>query len=329
MSSWTPERIMETSRAFMESRILLTGAELNVFTHLCGPPKSLEEVAGLLYTSVRGTAILLDALAAMGVVCKTDGRYTCPPEHAKVLSADSPGTALPMLRHMASIWGRWSGLTDAVRVGTVDCTPEIFHDPEEIESFISAMHVIGQKLAVSIAERCEAAGSTNLLDVGGATGTYAEAFLRRYPTMRATIFDRPEVIELARKRLGQTDLMPRIALAAGNFYEDEFPGGHDLVLLSAIIHQNSPEQNVELYKKSFRALVSGGRILIRDHIMEVDRTQPPAGAIFAINMLVATASGDCYTFDEIESTLTAAGFTEARLIQTGRAMDGLIEAYKR
>ena len=329
MSSWTPERVLEISRAFMESRILLTGVEMDVFTLLCDSPKSVDEVASILKTSVRGTAILLDALTAMGLLSKVDGRYVCPKETPKVLSADSPETVLPMLRHAAGLWSRWSQLTEIVREGTVKRPPEVFQEPLELEAFIGAMHVIGKHLAGRIAERCKAEASRSLLDVGGATGTYAEAFLRHYPAMRATVFDRPAVIEFARKRLAQTDLMARITLAAGDFYMDELPGGHDLALLSAIIHQNSPEQNVELYRKIFRALVPGGRILIRDHVMNAERTQPCDGALFAVNMLVATALGNCYTFDEIRDTLTAAGFTGIRLIQSGGAMDGLIEAYRR
>jgi len=46
-------------------------------------------------------------------------------------------------------------------------------------------------------------------------------------------------------------------------------------------------------------------------------------------MLVATASGNCYTFDEIRDTLAAAGFTSIRLIQSGDAMDGIIDAFRR
>jgi len=104
--------------------------------------------------------------------------------------------------------------------------------------------------------------------------------------------------------------------------------GADLALISAIIHSNSPEQNLELYRKVFRALAPGGRILIRDHIMEPDRARPRGGAIFAINMLVGTDGGGTYTYKEVENDLTAAGFTKVRLIQQGEQMDGLIEAFK-
>lgn len=78
----------------------------------------------------------------------------------------------------------------------------------------------------------------------------------------------------------------------------------------------------------FRALVPGGRIVIRDHVMASDRTRPKDGAIFAVNMLVGTSGGNTYTYDEIEDGLTHAGFIRVRLLQSGEHMDGLVEGFK-
>lgn len=328
MNQWTSERILEFSRSFMEPRIVLTAVEMDLFTLLSDFPKSLDEICTARQTAARGTAILLDALAAMGLLLKENGRYGCPKDVAALLSADSPASVLPMMRHGATLWPRWSQLTEIVRKGAAERPAGIFEDELELRAFIGAMHVVGKPAAAAIAESAHAETCYNLLDVGGATGTYAEAFLRKYPGMRATVFDQPAVIRFAQDRLKATGLMDRFSLVAGDFYADELPGGHDLALLSAIIHQNSPEQNLALYQKVFRALVSGGRVLIRDHVLSPDRTQPRGGAIFAVNMLTGTSGGNCYTFDEIRAGLEAAGFIRVRLLQSGERMDALVEAVK-
>ncbi|MFH1572108.1 MAG: hypothetical protein ABIL09_29220 [Gemmatimonadota bacterium] len=69
-------------------------------------------------------------------------------------------------------------------------------------------------------------------------------------------------------------------------------------------------------------------LVIRDHIMEEDRTRPPAGALFALNMLVGTAGGDTYTFEEVRQGLDAVGFTDITLLRQGESMDGLVTARK-
>jgi SAM-dependent methyltransferase len=325
----TPEEILKLAQGFMESRILLSAAELNLFTILQKAPLSDREVAEKIKGDVRAVAMLLDAVAAMGLLTKRDGMYRCDGALAHLLAEDSPDSILPMVLHMASLWPRWSRLTDIAK--DIPAAKEEFdfsRNEEELHAFIGAMHSIGAPLAKKIAASVQAGNSRALLDVGCGSGTYTIAFLRAAPEMRATVFDLPDVIEMARERLGREGLLDRVTLVAGSFYDDELPGGHDLVLISAIIHSNSLEENVDLYKKAFRALKPGGRILIRDHIMEPDRTHPKDGAVFAINMLVGTSGGGCYTYEEIEAGLSQAGFTRVRLFQQGEHMDGIVEGFK-
>jgi len=65
-----------------------------------------------------------------------------------------------------------------------------------------------------------------------------------------------------------------------------------------------------------------------DFPMNADHTQPTTGAIFAVNMLVATLGVSTYTFEEIYERLNAVGFCNIRLIQPDKQMDGLVEALK-
>jgi predicted O-methyltransferase YrrM len=190
------------------------------------------------------------------------------------------------------------------------------------------MDVIAKPLAPRIVADVRPGSSRHLLDVGGASGTYTIAFLQAAPEMTATLFDEPEVVEIARERLTKAGVLDRVTLVPGDFYRDQLPPSHDLAFLSAIIHQNSPEQNVSLFRNVFRSLERGGRVVIRDHVMEPDRTRPKEGAVFAVNMLVSTAGGRTYTYEEIRACLEQAGFAKVRLLRKGEHMDALIEAFK-
>jgi predicted O-methyltransferase YrrM len=325
----SPEEILKLARNFMESRILLSGAELNLFSILSRSPLSAQEVSDRIQGELRAITILLDALAAMGLLIKHGETYHSAPSASPFLSDDSPRSVLPMVLHMAHLWKRWSRLTSVAKgmneLGN-DVVPS--RDADEMRAFIGAMHVIAEPRAQNIIAAVNPGEAKKLLDVGGASGTYTIAFLKNNPEMKATLFDRPEVIEMARERFEKVGLLDRVTLISGDFYEDEFPDEHDLVFVSAIIHQNSPEQNVDLYKKAFRSLDKGGRIVIRDHVMEQDRIHPRDGAIFAVNMLMGTQGGDTYTYEEIKTDLLEAGFTDVRLIKKGEHMDALVEAFK-
>jgi precorrin-6B methylase 2 len=329
MSESSPEGILRLAQGFMESRILLSAAELNLFTVIRGTPLTAHEVAIRIGADVRALTFLLDALAAMGFLVKRGQMYQCEGSSSPFLAEGSPNSVLPMVSHMATVWTRWSRLTDIVRgIGEAKEEFEFSRNPDELRAFIDAMHVVAGPMAKQIVAAVNAGSSRALLDVGGGSGTYTIAFLRAVPEMKATLFDLPEVIEMARERLTKEGLLGRTTLVAGDFYQHEFPGGHDLALISAIIHSNSPEQNLDLYKKVFKSLNPGGRILIRDHVMEPDRAHPKDGAIFAINMLVGTGGGGTYTYEEIERDLSQAGFTRVRLLRQGEHMDALVEGFK-
>ena len=324
---FTAESIYGIARNFMECRLFLTGVELNLYSLVSSSPLSAEEIAGELKSDLRATTYLLDALSALGFLEKGKGRYRTAPSAAPFLSESEPTSILPGLMHTAHLWQTWSQLTDVVRNGGPAKRDTPGYKDDRLTAFIGAMHVGAAGAADGIVEAITPGSARALIDVGGGSGSYSIAFLNASPEMKATLFDLPPVIEMARKRVGDSGLLDRVTLVPGNFYKDTLPAGHDLALLSAIIHQNSDDQNRALYKKVFDALDSGGRIIVRDHVMEPDRTRPVSGAIFAINMLVNTPGGGTYTFEEIKEGLNEAGFERVRQLQSQR-MFSLVEAFK-
>jgi predicted O-methyltransferase YrrM len=323
-----PMTVLEKVSGFMQSRIVLTGAELNLFTQIQRGMDSVETLARANKLNQRALTRLLDALTVHGLLSKENSRYQLT-EAGRFLSSDHPESMLPMALHMNELWATWGRLTDAVTLGkNPDWALPSQKSEKSRNAFIGAMHVVGKRLSMEIAEALDLSPYHKLLDIGGASGTYTIAFLEKNPNMKAVIFDLKSVIPFAEDRLKAAGVANRVECVGGDFYTDELPEGCDLALLSAIIHQNSPEQNLELYRKIHRALAPGGTIMIRDHIMDESRTRPPAGAMFAINMLVATEGGDTYTFPEIGNALKQTGFERIRQIRHGERMDCIVTARK-
>jgi SAM-dependent methyltransferase len=336
---WSPEREREVSgvtgpaehllaevRAFVKSRVILTAAALDIFTILHGKPATARQLAGRLRLQPRGTTRVLDCLVTLGLLEKRNEAYSLT-SSGELLSSRHPETILPMVLHLDALWDSWGGLTETVKRGKNPKRAVIRErDTKSLKAFIGAMHVVGRNLAAGIVASYDAGGFSRLLDIGGGSGTYTIAFLKKDSKMTAVLLDLKRVIPMARERLRAEGLLKRVKLAASDFYKDELPSGCDLALLSAIIHQNSPGENLALFRKIRRALEPGGALLIRDHIMDESRTSPPAGALFALNMLVNTAGGDTYTFSEVKKGLERAGFVDVRLVRTGERMDCLVEA---
>src|SRR4030042_4200298 len=151
MTKTTPEELLNTVRKFMESRILLSAAELDLYTLLADKFMTAQEIADKVKVTLRGITILLDALAAMGLLEKNDSRYRCTEETAVLLSKNSPASVLPMVMHSVGLWKRWSTLTDVVRHGIERKKPSVLNSGDgEREAFIGAMHTVASRTAPSI-----------------------------------------------------------------------------------------------------------------------------------------------------------------------------------
>jgi predicted O-methyltransferase YrrM len=234
-----------------------------------------------------------------------------------------------MVRHLSNCLSRWAQLATVTQNGgPAERSPSIRGEEADLAAFIGGMHNLSAPFADEVVGRLKPFEFSHLLDIGGASGTWTMAFLKAAPEAKATLFDLPPVISMAEKRLGEAGFAEKVTLVAGDYNVHELPKGADLAWLSAICHQNSREQNRELFAKTHRALTDDGQLVIRDVVLDPSRTRPVRGALFAVNMLIATDGGDSYTLEEYTEDLHKAGFDEVTLVNQDEFMNSLIRARK-
>jgi SAM-dependent methyltransferase len=323
------ESVLDLAAQFRASCVLGAAAELDLFNALGTQALRAEDLAGKIRGDVRATRTLADALAGLGLLEKhADESYTLPPA-VRPLLTDDPHSVLPMVLHNMNLLRSWSKLAATVRTGKPPEREASIRGAEaDRAAFIAAMHSISMAVADGLVARLGPPPFTHLLDVGGASGTWTLAFLRAVPGATATLFDLPDALHHAQVRLAGSEFSDRVTLQAGDFYVDPLPAGADYAWVSAIIHQHSRTESRALFAKIHTALQPGGRIAIRDVVMQPDRTRPVFGALFAINMLVGTATGGTFTFDEIAADLETAGFHAPRLAVAADDMTSVVEATK-
>ena len=141
-------------------------------------------------------------------------------------------------------------------------------------------------------------------------------FVKKDVLNRATVFDLPEIIPITKKYIDTEGLSAQFDFICGDYNKDDWGKAYDMAFLSAIIHINSLDENQKLVQKCFDSLNKNGLIVIQDHVMSEMRTEPYAGALFALNMLVGTENGDTYTESEIRNWLSHSGFSEIIRVET-------------
>ena len=319
-----PASIREFAASFQKSRILLSGFELDVFTNIDESGTTNNQLSDKLNLDEHACERLLNALASLDFLKKQNNRFFNTPESFTFLSKKSP-EYLGGLGHTNHLWNTWSNLSKVVKTGVAAHPDEInVRGDEWLSSFISAMHDRAIKQAPQQLANIDLSGVKFLLDVGGGSGAYSMEFVSRKPDIKATVFDLPNVVPITNQYIDKAGFSGKIITVTGDYTTDELPAGFDLVFLSAIIHSNSLEVNRKLIKKCFAALKENGRIIIQDWIMNNERTQPTSGAIFAINMLVGTEAGDCYTEQEVAEMLTVAGFKNSSRIEFESGLSQMI-----
>jgi SAM-dependent methyltransferase len=310
-----PDDLLQMIRGFQESRAALTAIELDAFTAV-GKGASGKEVAAKLGTGPRATEMLLNALVALGLLTKHDGRFHNTPATARYFVAGSPDDARVGMLHTVHLWPRWSTLTECVRKGTSVTYKETTEREEEwTEAFIAAMHRNARARAPLVVQAVGSEGVRRMLDVGGGSGAYSIAFAKANEQLHVELLDVPAVLPIAQRHIDEAGLGQRIKTRAGDLRIDKFGQGFDLVLVSAICHMLGPEENLDLLKRCHEALASGGRIVISDFVLEADKTTPRFGALFALNMLVGTREGSSYSENEYAAWLKDAGFSDIRRIR--------------
>ena len=321
---WTPASIREVATGFQASRVLLTAIELRIFSVMTSEGLTSAEVASRIGSEARATDRLLNALCAIGLLWKRQGRFRNTSASARFLDESSP-EFVAGLGHTAGLWRTWSGLTETVRQGTPAPRPAINDRGDSwVKPFIAAMHYRAQQQAPVVAGLISLDGVARVLDVGGGSGAFAMAFVKRQPHVTAVVFDLPAVAPLAQRHINEAGLSDRITVQVGDYLQDPLPGGFDLVFLSAVVHSNGLAENEALLRSCAGALNPGGRAAVVDWVMDDDRVNPAQGAFFAINMLVGTERGDTFTEPEIRGWMTAAGLAPGPRIATGFGPEILI-----
>jgi SAM-dependent methyltransferase len=306
-------RINSLARGFMDSQALFAANAAGIFS-LLEQPHSAEEVAVHAGWDKRATRILLEALIALGLVVKTGAKYHNSQISSTCLVPGHPGYQGNIVEHIRHTASGWFQIEKSLKTGVAAESDRGERSSDELRSFILGMQDIARFSAKEILAALNLSPYRHMLDLGGGPATYSISFLDAYPLMKATLFDMPNVIPIAKEQAQEAKMIGRMSFIPGNMLVDSYGSGYDLILLSNLIHSFSPENNATIVRKCYEALDPGGLFIIKDFITDNDRTGPAFSLMFALHMLVLTGEGDTYSFAQIQEWTRAAGFEDYRAL---------------
>jgi hypothetical protein len=129
--------------------------------------------------------------------------------------------------------------------------------PEKAKIFILGQHSASHGAGRLITSKFDFSGYRNMVDLGGGSGACAISACTANPDLKSVIVDFPNVLKIEEEIIAQEGLSHRITTRPGDMTRDDWPHG-DLMLISLILSGFSKKTQMEIFRKCFDRLPSGG-----------------------------------------------------------------------
>jgi hypothetical protein len=320
----TPDAILGVAEAFWGAKALMSAVELKLFGVLAREgPLDADALRRRLGLHPRGARDLFDALVALGMLERHDGRYADTPETDLYLDDAKPtyvGGFVEMLS--ARIYPTMASLTEALRTGepqsaegksgNPDVFAELYADAARLKMFLRSMTGVSLAAAKAIARRFPWQEYRTFFDVGTAQGGLPVQVALAHPHLTGGGFDLPPVRPVFEDYVASFGLADRLRFVGGSFFEDPLPGA-DVLVLGHVLHDWDLEQKRMLLRKAYEALPEGGALLVCDRLIDDERRSNANGLLLSLVMLVETPGGFDYTGAECREWMKEAGFRASRV----------------
>lgn len=317
----TPDAIMQLGFGYWGSKVLLSAVELGLFSELANGPRTLEEVRQRFGLHERSTRDFLDALVALGMLRREQGKYANTPATDLYLDRGKPTYLGGMLEMMsARLFRFWADLTEGLKTGQPqneakhggDLFDTLYSDPRRLEQFLSAMTGLSLSIALAIARKFPWPQYKSFVDVGVAQGGLPVVLAQTHKHLRGIGADLAVVQPIFDRYVASHGLQDRLKFAKLDFFNDPLPHA-DVVIMGHILHDWDLPTKRMLIKKAYDALPTGGAFIVFEALIDDERTSNAFGLLMSLNMLIETRGGFDYTGADCSGWMREAGFKETRV----------------
>lgn len=303
--------LLTNAAGYRKSHILLTGINFDVFSVIEKLPRTdAKSIATALKINERGVDRLLGGLIALDLVSFDGTQYKNKQTARTYLVRSSPFYLGEGIRTLFDIGqDTWGALTKTIEKGTplaVQRTDAVEADfwPKLTQAIRPFNIPVAESAAALLLYKKEKI--RKVLDLGGGSGVFGNAFLKQYPKAKVIQVDWPQVNEEARKYNDQFVKEGRFITLNGDLFETpwEQEGPFDVVILSHIIHQEDIARIKTLIRRIGNTVDENTEVIINEFAVNESKNYPPYSLIFGLSMVLQNAGGGVYSFSEMDDMMS-------------------------
>lgn len=316
-------QIWDTWLSMYKVPSITVALELEIFESLDAQPDSAEGLAARRDFNVRGLRALLPMLLRQGYLRLHGGSYQLTELSRHYMLKASPyfwgglysRIAKTMVAHKLLLETVNNQRALAEKTRPADGWESGHVDMAMAKEVTAFMHSHSMAAAVGMTHSFNFANTRSVLDVGGGSGCFSIALARSRADIRCTVMELPTIGALAKRYIADAGVTDRVDTAVVDMFRQDWPRGYDAHFFSNIFHDWSFETCLELAKRSFAALDTGGQILLHEMLLDDDGLGPEPAVAFSLLMAMGTM-GQQFTFAQLQDILQSAGFRNVQCQHT-------------
>lgn len=311
-----PSLIFQILHGRWAAETLRAGVELDVFSKIAEGAKTAAEVSAKIKSNERATELLLNGLSSLNLLEKKGSSYELNQLSRNYLVTSSPLYMGGFVRDQ-KVAEAWQKLPEVVQTGKPVATVNQNENAEEFFPKLAAgifpLNFSTAHTVVSELKLDQLPAGSHALDLACGSGVWSIPLAQRNKQVKIDALDFPSVLEVTKEFATRERVADQYSYIQGSWRQCKLESDkYDVIFLGHILHSEGKEESDALLKECYRALRSGGKLVVAEMIGNDDFSGPPSAQLFAINMLILTDNGCIFGESELKDILKGHGYKNPR-----------------
>lgn len=307
----------ELTTSVRKAAALQAGIELEVFTRIAEGNFSLPAFSRVTGFTERAARLLLDALANMGYLARTDFEYTLAPAAETFLVKGKPEYLGDILLAQWA-WDARGNTARAVRSNKpLNAWLETYKDlPRALATWYDPEAALAEFASAwdNIALDFQPNAHLQFFAFGMEAGLRTLPLLQKYSRAKLSVLDTSANFDSLRAVVEKLQLQKRVEYNQGEWLTPLPHDTYDLIMVDTITEAHTIEQNIGILHNAHDSLKMRGWVVLRAAMEEDDRRGPGMVPLWGLDILLGSPDADIYTRIEYRGMLEASGFFQVEAV---------------